>query len=634
MAAQISPVAVLAPVAPSAPAGVAATSSATAATNPGAQAFSSELTQAYRPPEKSSANPSTERAKVAQVNDQQGDQSKAAVAEEGKELPTGGEGLPRQVSSEETQQASGAETQEADLSQEPQAVDNQTAVAQQQETVVPIAQDASQATAQSEQLQRQQALLAISQAASETIADSANLPPAAAPQIVAPVVDPLSVTATEPAPVSVAVTAADPAMVAVDTTTVGLAPQAQSQPLQSAPLVETPVPVTTHAVSETLDTIAQKQAQEGAVAQQSVQSPSPLVAQSVPTSQEQPVITAQTTTSETVAVASTAAASPTTTQAVEVSTAVVDGEPLSPVAKPAPIQEQPVAVAEKASLVQAATPADALASAVSKAQLKTTESPAAIVSPNGFANSDTADAAQLRQATLQSFTSQVQTPTAPAETAIQPQQPAAAIPGSMAQPLAAGSLLSEQIAAQVGERATSAASAEAESTSTRVITNSVESLAQAAQMQSSLRSQAPAQLQMPKGLQPGMAGFNQAVAEKVVIAAGQNLRVANIQLDPPELGALQIRLQVGADQQVSVSFTSPHGNVRDAVEQSIPRLREMLEEQGLSLGESSVNDQSGQGSGDAQEGSDAGQGQYLASEGEPLPEQTAQGSVSLVDYYA
>lgn len=132
----------------------------------------------------------------------------------------------------------------------------------------------------------------------------------------------------------------------------------------------------------------------------------------------------------------------------------------------------------------------------------------------------------------------------------------------------------------------------------------------------------------------GSHGWRDALSERVMVMAARNGQVAEIQLDPPELGSLKVRVHIGQDQ-VSVSFSSPHASVRDAVEQSIPRLREMMEEQGLSLGESSVSDQSGDERRDSDES-----GVALAEESLPLMETAPDSergdaaSISLVDYYA
>lgn len=133
----------------------------------------------------------------------------------------------------------------------------------------------------------------------------------------------------------------------------------------------------------------------------------------------------------------------------------------------------------------------------------------------------------------------------------------------------------------------------------------------------------------------GSTAWNQALNERVMIMTAQNSQVAEIQLDPPELGSLKVRLHVGQDQ-VSVSFTSPHAAVRDAVEQSMPRLREMMEEQGLSLGESSVNDQSSESGDDEDRRGFASQGNAEGSEGggDVVSASLSGEAVSLVDYYA
>lgn len=135
--------------------------------------------------------------------------------------------------------------------------------------------------------------------------------------------------------------------------------------------------------------------------------------------------------------------------------------------------------------------------------------------------------------------------------------------------------------------------------------------------------------------QMGSPQWGQAMNERIMVMAAQNNQVAEIQLDPPELGSLKIRLQVGQDQ-VSVNFTSPHASVRDAVEQSLPRLREMMEEQGLQLGDSSVNDQGSESDQDSREGGQRSQfagDTDTGTEGAVSQQNNGEG-VSLVDYYA
>ncbi|MGI9293555.1 MAG: flagellar hook-length control protein FliK, partial [Pseudomonadales bacterium] len=66
---------------------------------------------------------------------------------------------------------------------------------------------------------------------------------------------------------------------------------------------------------------------------------------------------------------------------------------------------------------------------------------------------------------------------------------------------------------------------------------------------------------------------------------GQNS--AEIQLDPPELGSLQVRVTT-RHEQTSVIFVAPNNAVRDALELQLPRLRDTLEGAGLQLQDADV----------------------------------------------
>ncbi len=78
---------------------------------------------------------------------------------------------------------------------------------------------------------------------------------------------------------------------------------------------------------------------------------------------------------------------------------------------------------------------------------------------------------------------------------------------------------------------------------------------------------------------------------RLQMMVGQKVQSAEIRLDPPELGALDIKVKVTNDV-ASVNITSPHTQVRDALEAAIPRLREMFEQSGLSLGDVNVRQES------------------------------------------
>ncbi len=100
----------------------------------------------------------------------------------------------------------------------------------------------------------------------------------------------------------------------------------------------------------------------------------------------------------------------------------------------------------------------------------------------------------------------------------------------------------------------------------------------------------PAQYQAP-------AELNQ----RVQYMLSQGMQKAEIRLDPAELGSMQIRLQMNQDQQVSVQIQVQNPQAREALEQTMPRLREMLQQQGIELGQNQVSQQN-QGSASQQGG--------------------------------
>ena len=131
----------------------------------------------------------------------------------------------------------------------------------------------------------------------------------------------------------------------------------------------------------------------------------------------------------------------------------------------------------------------------------------------------------------------------------------------------------------------------------------------------------------------GQPQWGQAVGERVLWLAAQNVSAAEIRLDPPELGPMQVRVSVNQEQ-VNVSFTSPHPAVREVLDQQLNRLREMFSEQGLNLVDVDVSDKSF-----AQQDQERGESRKngtSAAEDEELAPLTSSILVSnrLVDHYA
>ncbi|AWM90990.1 flagellar hook-length control protein FliK [Pseudomonas sp. 31-12] len=102
------------------------------------------------------------------------------------------------------------------------------------------------------------------------------------------------------------------------------------------------------------------------------------------------------------------------------------------------------------------------------------------------------------------------------------------------------------------------------------------------------------------------SGWTEEVVNRVMYLSSANLKAADIQLQPAELGRLDIRVNMVPDQQTQVTFMSAHPSVREALDSQIHRLRDMFTQQGMGQVDVNVSDQSrgwqGQGQDQAQQG--------------------------------
>tara|TARA_R110001592_G_scaffold102243_9_gene288833 strand:+ start:956 stop:2689 length:1734 start_codon:yes stop_codon:yes gene_type:complete len=138
------------------------------------------------------------------------------------------------------------------------------------------------------------------------------------------------------------------------------------------------------------------------------------------------------------------------------------------------------------------------------------------------------------------------------------------------------------------------------------------------------------------GAAVGQNAWGESIAQRVSLMAGLKVSSAQIQLDPPELGAMTVKVSVNGDQ-ASVSFHSPHAVVRDALELSFPRLQEMMGQQGMQLVDAQVSDNSsaGQGTGERASGrSGQPQGETLDEASGSASSQIVQVATGLIDFYA
>jgi flagellar hook-length control protein FliK len=82
--------------------------------------------------------------------------------------------------------------------------------------------------------------------------------------------------------------------------------------------------------------------------------------------------------------------------------------------------------------------------------------------------------------------------------------------------------------------------------------------------------------------------WHEALASRVQVLVDQNVGEAHIKLNPPELGAVDIKISL-VDDKTFVQLTAGNSAARDELTQSLPRLRELLSASGLSFGGASVH---------------------------------------------
>ncbi len=156
-----------------------------------------------------------------------------------------------------------------------------------------------------------------------------------------------------------------------------------------------------------------------------------------------------------------------------------------------------------------------------------------------------------------------------------------------------------------------------------------------APLQPQPRPQLPVSLPLQHA--PQDPGFSGELASRLQVFARNGIQEATLQLHPAELGRLQVSISTDGDQ-ARVVFVADNAAARDAIEQSMPRLRELLAQSGLQLAHSDVSGQSQAGGqrGNSATGTSGFQesdaGLALAAGDAPAADAGGAGSY-LVDYY-
>ena len=104
-------------------------------------------------------------------------------------------------------------------------------------------------------------------------------------------------------------------------------------------------------------------------------------------------------------------------------------------------------------------------------------------------------------------------------------------------------------------------------------------------LSSNLTTAITANLQSPE--------WSRQMTDQVSFMVKGGFQQADIKLNPAHLGPMEIKLSI-KDDQASVSFVSQHAVVRDVIDAAMPRLRDMLEQQGINLADVDVSAQSEQ----------------------------------------
>lgn len=84
------------------------------------------------------------------------------------------------------------------------------------------------------------------------------------------------------------------------------------------------------------------------------------------------------------------------------------------------------------------------------------------------------------------------------------------------------------------------------------------------------------------------ADVGDSVASRIRVMIDHGAGEARLKLNPPELGTIDVRISM-VDDKTFVQMTASHAAGRDALEQSLPRLRDLLAAGGLDLGGASVD---------------------------------------------
>ena len=124
------------------------------------------------------------------------------------------------------------------------------------------------------------------------------------------------------------------------------------------------------------------------------------------------------------------------------------------------------------------------------------------------------------------------------------------------------------------------------------------------------------------------------LGQRLMMMVSSKIQSAQIQLNPRDMGPIDIKVSMQQDQ-ANVVFSTQVSQTKEALELALPRLREMFEENGLGLADVDVQQQDANESHQGQAQQDgSSQAQSESDSVETESQVVQQHSVGLVDYYA
>ncbi|HEY9380730.1 MAG TPA: flagellar hook-length control protein FliK [Burkholderiales bacterium] len=141
--------------------------------------------------------------------------------------------------------------------------------------------------------------------------------------------------------------------------------------------------------------------------------------------------------------------------------------------------------------------------------------------------------------------------------------------------------------------------------------------------------QAAMTLQQPVGSER----WNNELGQSVNLLVRADQSSATLHVTPPDLGPIDVKIDMAGDK-ATLTFTVQNPDTRNALENAMPRLRDLLADGGIALGDAHVNQQSGEQRDAPAHSQRQGGGETIALIGTALGTTAANIRVGLVDTFA